>query len=328
MPRQKFPRFHAGMSSNVVKAASPLASAVTGKLQFPWQCNLQSGRPFCNNFANTGAMELSVAQWLLVVCLVAFPLLYEWSVCFKYFCKMAFYNGWILTLAILAIPICAVRGRNVENMKVLQFMLLHIKYLYGIKIEVRGWENFNIKEPYVVVSNHQSSLDLLGMMEILPSRCVPIAKRELMYAGTAGLACWLAGVIFINRKKTDDAISVMTEAAETMLKEDVRVWVFPEGTRNHSGSLLPFKRGAFHLAVKAQVPVIPVVMSSYKDFYCKKERKFTTGKCTVRILPGVHTKGLSSDDVPELADRVRGMMLEAFSQMSSERPGKGPGGVH
>lgn len=62
----------------------------------------------------------------------------------------------------------------------------------------------------------------LGMMEILPGRCVPIAKRELMYAGTAGLACWLAGVIFINRKKTDDAISVMTEAAETMLKEDVR----------------------------------------------------------------------------------------------------------
>lgn len=207
-------------------------------------------------------------------------------------------------------------------------MLLHIKYLYGIKIEVRGWENFNIKEPYVVVSNHQSSLDLLGMMEILPGRCVPIAKRELMYAGTAGLACWLAGVIFINRKKTDDAISVMTEAAETMLKEDVRVWVFPEGTRNHSGSLLPFKRGAFHLAVQAQVPVIPIIMSSYKDFYSKKEKKFTTGKCTVQILPGVPTKGLCADDVPALADKVRGMMLETFTEISNERPGKEPGGGH
>ncbi|RXM92869.1 1-acyl-sn-glycerol-3-phosphate acyltransferase alpha [Acipenser ruthenus] len=59
-----------------------------------------------------------------------------------------------------------------------------------------------------------------SMMEVLPSRCVPIAKRELMYAGTVGLACWLAGVIFINRKKTDDAISVMSETAQTMLKED------------------------------------------------------------------------------------------------------------
>ncbi|KAM4642746.1 LOW QUALITY PROTEIN: 1-acyl-sn-glycerol-3-phosphate acyltransferase alpha [Discoglossus pictus] len=301
------------MSSNVVKASSPLASAVTG------------------------AMELSVAQWILVVCLVAFPLLYDWSFVLQYFCKN-FYNGWILTLAILAIPICAVRGRNVENMKVLRFLLLHIKYLYGIKIEVRGWENFNIREPYVIVSNHQSSWDLLGpitkvpvpsgMMEILPGRVCPIAKRELMYMGTAGLACWLAGVIFINRKKTDDAISVMTEAAETMLKEDVRVWVFPEGTRNHSGSLLPFKRGAFHLAVQAQVPVIPVIMSSYKDFYCNEGEKFSTGKCTVQILPGVSTKGLTSDDVPDLADRVRELMLDAFSQMSSERPGKEPGGGH
>lgn len=58
-------------------------------------------------------------------------------------------------------------------------------------------------------------------MEILPDRCVPIAKKELMYMGTVGLACWLGGIIFINRKKTDDAISVMTEAADTMLREDV-----------------------------------------------------------------------------------------------------------
>ncbi|XP_013910208.1 PREDICTED: 1-acyl-sn-glycerol-3-phosphate acyltransferase alpha-like [Thamnophis sirtalis] len=107
-------------------------------------------------------MEISPGQWLLILFLVAIPLLYEWSATFKYFCKMAFYNSYILFLAIIAIPICAVRGRDVENMRVLRFMLLHIKYLYGIKIEVRGTENFNIKEPYVVVSNHQSSLDLLG----------------------------------------------------------------------------------------------------------------------------------------------------------------------
>lgn len=58
-------------------------------------------------------------------------------------------------------------------------------------------------------------------MEVLPDRCVPIAKRELLYMGTVGLACWLGGIIFINRQKTDDAISVMAEAARTMLREDV-----------------------------------------------------------------------------------------------------------
>ncbi|XP_015263304.1 PREDICTED: 1-acyl-sn-glycerol-3-phosphate acyltransferase alpha [Gekko japonicus] len=263
-------------------------------------------------------MEISLGQWLLILFLVVVPLLYEWSATFKYFCKMGFYNGYILFLAILVIPVCALRGRNVENMKVIRSMMLHVKYLYGIKIEVRGTENFNIKEPYVAVSNHQSSLDLLGMMEVLPDRCVPIAKKELMYMGTVGLACWLGGIIFINRKKTDDAISVMSEAAHTMLREDVRVWVFPEGTRNHSGSMLPFKRGAFHLAVQAQVPVIPIVMSSYRDFYSKKERRFTTGRCTVQVLPPMPTRGLSADDVPALTDRVRQAMLVAFEGLSGE----------
>lgn len=72
------------------------------------------------------------------------------------------------------------------------------------------------------VSNfHNLSCSPAGMMEVLPDRCVPIAKKELMYMGTVGLACWLGGIIFINRKKTDDAISVMSEAAQTMLQEDV-----------------------------------------------------------------------------------------------------------
>lgn len=60
-----------------------------------------------------------------------------------------------------------------------------------------------------------------GMMEVLPDRCVPIAKRELLWAGSAGLACWLAGVIFIDRKRTGDAISVMSEVAQTLLTQDV-----------------------------------------------------------------------------------------------------------
>uniref|UniRef100_A0A8C3QNB2 1-acylglycerol-3-phosphate O-acyltransferase n=1 Tax=Cyanoderma ruficeps TaxID=181631 RepID=A0A8C3QNB2_9PASS len=143
-----------------------------------------------------------------------------------------------------------------------------------------------------------------GMMEVLPDRCVPIAKRELLYMGAVGVVCWLGGIIFIDRKRTHDAISTMAEAAHTMLSQDVRVWVFPEGTRNHSGSMLPFKRGAFHLAVQAQVcgaavgrcgaavgqqeppqphpapqvPVVPIVISSYQHFYSKRERRFTAGE--------------------------------------------------
>lgn len=68
---------------------------------------------------------------------------------------------------------------------------------------------------------HATPTSAQGMMEVLPSRCVPIAKRELLWAGSAGLACWLAGVIFIDRKRTGDAINVMSEVAQTLLTQDV-----------------------------------------------------------------------------------------------------------
>lgn len=60
-----------------------------------------------------------------------------------------------------------------------------------------------------------------GLMEILPDRCTMIAKKELIYAGTVGLICWLGGIVFINRKKTSDAKSVMAGAAKTMLDDQV-----------------------------------------------------------------------------------------------------------
>ncbi|NWZ92513.1 PLCA acyltransferase, partial [Nesospiza acunhae] len=76
--------------------------------------------------------------------------------------------------------------------------------------------------PFVIVCNHQASLDLMGMVEVIPERCVPIAKRELLYLGTVGWACWLSGIIFIERQCRDAAIGVISRTASTMRRENVR----------------------------------------------------------------------------------------------------------
>ncbi|NXM40715.1 PLCA acyltransferase, partial [Gymnorhina tibicen] len=76
--------------------------------------------------------------------------------------------------------------------------------------------------PFVIVCNHQASLDLMGMVEVIPERCVPIAKRELLYLGTVGWACWLSGVIFIDRHRRDAAVEVISRTAGTMRRENVR----------------------------------------------------------------------------------------------------------
>ncbi|NXF92786.1 PLCA acyltransferase, partial [Eubucco bourcierii] len=76
--------------------------------------------------------------------------------------------------------------------------------------------------PYVIVCNHQASLDIMGMVEVIPERCVPIAKKELLYLGTVGWACWLSGIIFIDRQRRADAIDVISQTARTMLRDNVR----------------------------------------------------------------------------------------------------------
>lgn len=222
-------------------------------------------------------------------------------------------------MALIGIPLCILKsgGRDIENMRIIRFMVRHVKYFLGLRFEVSGWEHLQTEGPYVIISNHQSSLDVLGLMEILPDRCTMIAKKELVYAGTVGLICWLGGIVFINRKKTSDAKSVMADAAQTMLDDQIRLWVFPEGTRNQRGDLLPFKKGAFHLAVQAQVPIIPVVFSSYSNFYLRKEKQFKSGIIRLKILPKIETKGMTSDDISSLSDKSFDVMRSAFLQISN-----------
>ncbi|KAG7477248.1 hypothetical protein MATL_G00092130 [Megalops atlanticus] len=275
------------------------------------------------------------AFWMLLLLLI--PLLLWTSSTFVFYFKKCFYVAWMMSLAVFAIPICILKsgGRDIENMRVIRFLVRHVKYFLGLRFEVSGWEHLQTEGPYVIISNHQSSLDVLGLMEILPDRCTMIAKKELVYAGTVGIVCWLGGIIFINRKKTSDAKSVMADAAKTMLEDQIRLWVFPEGTRNQKGDLLPFKKGAFHLAIQAQAPIIPIVFSSYSNFYLRKEKHLTVlrvsspgpGTITLKILPKIETKGMTTDDVSALADKSYNIMRSVFMEISA--PGSqsnGPSG--
>ncbi|XP_069730210.1 1-acyl-sn-glycerol-3-phosphate acyltransferase alpha-like [Phaenicophaeus curvirostris] len=168
---------------------------------------------------------------------------------------MTFYKFWLLILTIPVIMISIPCGRNMENTKFLCMSFWPLKYIFGLEIVVNGKENLRTKKPFFLVLNHQTSLDFLMVTELLPRCCVPIAEKEILYVGTFGLTCWLSGIFFIDCNKREDSIATLTEVEHSLHKENFSVLIFPEGTRNHGGSLLPFKRGAFQMAVKAQVRV-------------------------------------------------------------------------
>lgn len=201
-------------------------------------------------------------------------------------------------------------------LSIISWFVRSFKYIYGLRFEIKGRQKLEVDHPCVIISNHQSILDMMGLMETLPQRCVQIAKRELLFTGPVGLIMYLGGVIFINRQRSRTAMTVMADVGERMVSENLKVWIYPEGTRNDNGDLLPFKKGAFYLAIQAQVPIIPVVYSSFSSFYNPKTKLFTSATIKVEVLDAIPTRGLTVADVPTLMDNCHQAMRTTFLRMS------------
>ncbi|KAI9633124.1 uncharacterized protein MKK02DRAFT_18684 [Dioszegia hungarica] len=200
--------------------------------------------------------------------------------------------------------------------------------LVGIRLIVEGGEHLEPEagreQSAILVGNHQSFLDILYLGRIFPKRASIMAKRELIWAPLLGQYLAASGAVFVDRKDRKNAMTAMTTAGENMKRTGVSLWVFPEGTRSSTPSpvLLPFKKGAFHLAVQAQVPIIPVVCENYHRLFDGSTR-FESGDLRIRVLPPISTKGLSSSDVGELAEETRRQMLDALIEISAPGPGQG-----
>jgi lysophosphatidate acyltransferase len=127
----------------------------------------------------------------------------------------------------------------------------------------------------------------------------------------------LSNTVFINRADHKSALAAFENATKHMRDERQSVFIFPEGTRSYyqKPDMLAFKKGAFHLAVQAQVPIVPVVCANYSKLVSVQEKRFDTGRIAVRVLKPVPTKGLKSEDVDDLMKYVREEMLQALQEM-------------
>jgi lysophosphatidate acyltransferase len=155
----------------------------------------------------------------------------------------------------------------------------------GVKFKVEDPHNYlNTIRPAVFVGNHQTELDVLMLATIFPKYCSVAAKSSLKKVPVLGWFMSLSGTVFINRADPKDARAAMAEAAKEVASKRQSVYMFPEGTRSYSNEpmLLPFKKGAFHLAVQAGVPIVPVVVANYSDVLYVKDWKFRSGVILVK----------------------------------------------
>ena len=176
-----------------------------------------------------------------------------------------------------------------------------------------GLENLYANTPCIYVCNHQSGMDMATFGAIYPLNTKIIAKSELRFVPVFGFFLWFAGHIFINRSKKSSAISGLDKAVAAIRKRRVSIWIFPEGTRNKTGQgLLPFKKGAFHMAIAAGIPVVPLVSSNIKDICIWENRFIQGGHVTITVLPAISTQGMTKNDVESLRATVHQKMLDAL----------------
>jgi 1-acyl-sn-glycerol-3-phosphate acyltransferase len=153
----------------------------------------------------------------------------------------------------------------------------------GIDVEMEGEENYSPDKNYLVVSNHAGMADIPLILGAMKLNLRFVAKEELGKIPVFGHALKSAGYVFIKRGQNREALQSMLKAADA-LKSGRSIHIFPEGTRSRTGEILPFKRGAFIIAEKARVPVLPVTIVGSNLITPKKSLKINHG--TVRMIIG------------------------------------------
>lgn len=169
------------------------------------------------------------------------------------------------------------------------------------------------RRPYVVVSNHESFADIL-LISHLPWEMKWLSKAELFRIPVLGWMMSLAGDIPIRRGVGPSALEAI-EQCKVVLRRHVSVMIFPEGTRSATGRMLPFKDGAFRLAIEAGVPVLPLVVAGTGTALPKKGWKMGRATAEVRVLEPVPTEGLAPADAAGLRRRVRNLIEETRATM-------------
>jgi 1-acyl-sn-glycerol-3-phosphate acyltransferase len=179
-----------------------------------------------------------------------------------------------------------------------------------LRVRVRGGKHLVAGGPCVYVANHQSYLDYAILGTIYPERTVVLGRADLARIPLVGWLFRATGNLLVERGDVTSR-RVALESLADAVRAGRSVWVFPEGTRNgEPGTLLPFHRGAFHVAARLDVPVVPIVVEPLRPLTDLRARRLTPRTVEVRVLRPVRPRGRGPG---ALADDVRARMSEALA---------------
>lgn len=222
----------------------------------------------------------------------------------------------MLFLALLTVPgllYCLFRPFHPELVYWVSRAFGWLKPLLGINVSLIGAERLQNLGPCVLICNHQSNLDLPVCSSALPKGAVTLGKKSLKWIPVFGLFYWLSGNLMIDRQNSERAAGTLQKAIDRIRHENLKVWVFPEGTRSYGRGLLRFKTGAFRLAQQAGVPIIPICVARTDHLNLNR---LDNGTIPIQVLEPIHVS--PEDDPREVADKTHQQMAATIERLSTQ----------
>ncbi len=221
-----------------------------------------------------------------------------------------------ILVCVLGFIYCLFSPRNPKHVMLFGRLFGKLAPVVGVKMVTRIPEQPKEPIPCIYIGNHQSNYDLVTISNAVQPRTVSVGKKSLIWVPFFGLLYWITGNILLDRNNRNKAHGTITQIAGQIKTRQISVWMFPEGTRSRGRGLLPFKMGAFHAAIAAGVPIIPVCMSE-TDQQIKLNR-WDNGRAIVEMLPPIDTSAYGPEQVRELAEHCYAMMDQKIKALTKE----------
>ena len=184
----------------------------------------------------------------------------------------------------------------------------------GVRVRVEGLEHIDPSGSYVFISNHASYMDTPAVLAHIPVQFRFLAKRGLFQIPLLGTHLSRAGHIPVPREDPRASVKTMQVAAEKIQQKHISLLIFPEGGRSHDGVLRPFKEGGAYIAIRAGVPVVPVVLFGLCAVFFFGVGVVFSGEVTVRIFKPIPTTGLTLKDRGQLTEQLRGIISNELAR--------------
>lgn len=211
---------------------------------------------------------------------------------------------------------CLFSPKNPRHVATFGHAFGRLSPLFGLKVEVRVPADAGNYGNCIYIADHQNNYDMVTAANAVQPGTVTVGKKSLVWIPFFGPLYWLAGNLLIDRENRAKAHGTIAQVVHHIKERNISVWMFPEGTRSRGRGLMPFKTGAFHAAISAGVPIVPICVT---DTHNKvKLNRWNNGHVIVEMLPPIDTSAYGKEQVRELAAHCHDVMAARLVELNAE----------